>query len=145
MLLSFALSSLKSRAKSVFLTFISLLISISVLLCVEHVRLQAESSFSRTVSGVDLIVGAPSGQLNLMLYSIFRMGSPTNNIDYQSYEMLTRHNQVEWAIPVSLGDSHHGYRVMGTNQAYFDHYRYCLLYTSPSPRDRTRSRMPSSA
>ena len=26
-----------------------------------------------------------------------------------------------------------------------DHIGICLLYTSPSPRDRTRSRMPSSA
>ena len=124
MLLSFAVSSLKSRAKSVVLTFLSLLISISVLLSVEHVRMQAESSFSRTVSDVDLIVGAPSGQLNLMLYSIFRMGSPTNNISYESVEMLKTHSQVEWVIPISLGDSHHGFRVLGTNQDYFEHYKY---------------------
>ncbi|OFC70337.1 ABC transporter permease [Alteromonas confluentis] len=124
MLLSFAVSSLKSRAKSVVLTFLSLLISISVLLSVEHVRMQAESSFSRTVSDVDLIVGAPSGQLNLMLYSIFRMGSPTNNISYESVEMLKGHSQVEWVIPISLGDSHHGFRVLGTSQDYFEHYKY---------------------
>ena len=124
MLLSFAVSSLRSRTKSVVLTFLSLFISISVLLSVEHIRMQAQDSFNRTVSGVDLIVGAPSGQLNLMLYSIFRMGSPTNNIDYQSFEMLEKDDQVNWAIPISLGDSHHGFRVLGTNQTYFDHFKY---------------------
>ena len=124
MLMSFAISSLKSRGKSLALTFLSLLISVSVLLSVEHVRLQAQASFNRTVSDVDLIVGAPSGQLNLLLYSVFRMGSPTNNIDYASFTMLQNHPHVSWAIPISLGDSHKGYRVLGTTQAYFEHYKY---------------------
>ena len=122
--MSLAVSSLKNRRKSILLTFFSLLISISVLLGVEHIRQQAKESFSRTVSGVDLIVGAPSGQLNLLLYSVFRMGSPTNNINYKSFQVLRNNQQVEWAIPISLGDSHHGFRVIGTTQDYFTHFRY---------------------
>jgi putative ABC transport system permease protein len=124
MLISLAVSSLKNRRKSILLTFFSLLISISVLLGVEHIRQQAKESFSRTVSGVDLIVGAPSGQLNLLLYSVFRMGSPTNNINYESFQVLQNNQQVEWAIPITLGDSHHGFRVIGTTQDYFTHFRY---------------------
>ncbi|HDY92603.1 MAG TPA: ABC transporter permease, partial [Pseudoalteromonas sp.] len=62
MLVSLAWSSLASRRKSVILTFLSLLISISVLLSVEHIRQQAKESFNRTISDVDMIVGAPSGQ-----------------------------------------------------------------------------------
>ncbi|NMH59118.1 ABC transporter permease [Alteromonas ponticola] len=124
MLVSLAWNSLKSRKKSVILTFLSLLISISVLLSVEHIRLQAKESFNRTISDVDLIVGAPSGQLNLLLYSVFRMGSPTNNIYFKSYEALKNNPQVEWAIPISLGDSHRGFRVMGTNGTYFTHFKY---------------------
>jgi putative ABC transport system permease protein len=124
MLMSLAVSSLKNRRKSILLTFFSLLISISVLLGVEHIRQQAKESFSRTVSGVDLIVGAPTGQLNLLLYSVFRMGNPTNNINYESFQVLQNNQQVEWAIPISLGDSHHGFRVIGTTQDYFTHFRY---------------------
>jgi putative ABC transport system permease protein len=124
MLISLAWSSLCSRKKSVILTFLSLLISISVLISVEHIRQQAKTSFNRTISGADLIVGAPSGQLNLLLYSVFRMGDPTSNIDYKSYEMLKKNQQVAWAIPISLGDSHHGFRVLGTNSDYFAHYQY---------------------
>lgn len=124
MLISLAWSSLGSRKKSVILTFLSLLISISVLISVEHIRQQAKTSFNRTISGADLIVGAPSGQLNLLLYSVFRMGDPTSNIDYQSYEMLKNDQQVAWAIPISLGDSHRGFRVLGTNGDYFTHYQF---------------------
>lgn len=124
MLISLAVSSLKNRRKSILLTFFSLLISISVLLGVEHIRQQAKESFNRTVSDVDLIVGAPSGQLNLLLYSVFRMGSPTNSINFKSFQFLQNNQQVEWAIPISLGDSHHGFRVIGTNQDYFTHFKY---------------------
>ncbi|WP_076419367.1 FtsX-like permease family protein [Colwellia sp. UCD-KL20] len=124
MLLSVAWRSLLSRKKTVILTFLSLTISILVLLSVEHIRLQAKESFNRTISGVDLIVGAPSGQLNLLLYSVFRMGSPANNIHYESFNMLEKRKEVDWAIPISLGDSHRGFRVVGTNNSYFIHYKY---------------------
>jgi putative ABC transport system permease protein len=124
MFISVAWQSLVSRKKTVILTFVSLVISILVLFSVEHIRLQAKESFNRTISGVDLIVGAPSGQLNLLLYSVFRMGSPTNNIQYDSLTMLEQNKLVKWAIPISLGDSHKGFRVMGTTDAYFQHYQY---------------------
>jgi putative ABC transport system permease protein len=124
LLFSVAWHSLISRRKTVVLTFFSLFISVIVLLSVEHIRLQAKESFNRSISGVELIVGAPSGQLNMLLYSVFRMGNPTNNIKYESFVMLQEHDLVEWAIPISLGDSHRGFRVMGTTGAYFSHYRY---------------------
>jgi putative ABC transport system permease protein len=123
-LLSVAWNSLLSRKKTVVLTLLSLCVSTLVLISVEHIRLQAKESFNRTISSVDLIVGAPSGQLNMLLYSIFRMGNPTNNIKYESFLMLQQHEVVEWAIPLSLGDSHRGFRVMGTNGSYFTHYKY---------------------
>jgi putative ABC transport system permease protein len=124
MQLVIAFESLKSRRKSVFLAFLSLLISVSVLISVEYLRLQAKQSFNRTISGVDLIVGAPSGQLNLLLYSVFRMGNPTQSIQLASYRALSEHPQVEWIIPISLGDSHRGFRVLGTSVDYFDHYKF---------------------
>lgn len=124
MLTSIAWNSLKTRGKTVGLTFISLFISLTVLLSVEHIRSQAKDSFSRSVSGIDLIVGSPGGQLNLLLYSIFRMGSPVNDIQYQSFINLKNHPQVSWAIPIALGDSHKGFRVLGTNNQYFESFRY---------------------
>lgn len=116
--------SVVSRKKTVLLTFLSLLVSISLLVSVEHLRSQIKESFNRTISGTDLIVGAPTGELNLLLYSVFRMGSPTNNIQYDSLLMLQKHRSVAWTIPLSLGDSHKGFRVLGTTNDYFDHFKY---------------------
>lgn len=124
MLLKVALQSLLNRRTTFLLTVLSIAISIFVLLGVEHVRNEARESFGRTVSGVDLIVGARTSPLNLLLYSVFRIGNATNNISWQSYQKLTADKAVAWAIPISLGDSHRGYRVMGTSADYFQHFRY---------------------
>jgi len=124
MFVSLAIKSLLSRKGSVVLTLFSLSISIFILLAVEHIRNQAKESFSDTVSGVDLIVGARTGSLNLLLYSVFHVGSPTNDIDRSSYQALANNPDVDWLIPIALGDSHRGYRVVGTNQALFEHFSY---------------------
>ncbi|MHA7815133.1 MAG: ABC transporter permease [Pseudohaliea sp.] len=103
---------------------LSISISVFVLLGVEFIRQEARESFGRTLSGADLIVGARGGQLNLLLYSVFRIGEPTNNIRWDSYQAIAADPAVAWTVPLSLGDSHRGFRVLGTNAAYFDHYRY---------------------
>lgn len=124
MLSTIAIESLKRRKATAILTILSITISISLLLCVDIVRNQVKTSFTRTVSGVDLIVGAPSGQLNLLLSSVFNIGTPTKGIDYKSVASLKTNNQVSWLIPLSLGDTHRGFRVVGTTNSFFEHFKY---------------------
>lgn len=124
MFLKLAYKSLLSRKGSVTLTLLCIIISIFVLLGVEHIRHQAKNSFSNTVSGVDLIVGARTGSLNLLLYSVFHIGNPTNNISWDIVNKIQSSRDVEWTIPISLGDSHKGYRVMGTTADFFSHFKY---------------------
>ena len=119
-----ALHSLLHRRTSVLLTILSICVSVMVLLGVEHIRQEAKASFSKTVSGVDLIVGARGGDINLLLYSVFRIGNATNNMSWASYQTVSKHRNVAWTIPISLGDSHQGYRVVGTTSAYFEHFKY---------------------
>ena len=122
--LTLAWKSVRNRKVTAILTILTVAISVILLLGVERIRTQAKSSFANTISGTDLIVGGRSGQVNLLLYSVFRIGNATNNIDWKSYEEFSQHRAVDWAIPISLGDSHKGFRVMGTNHSYFEHYRY---------------------
>ena len=128
-LLRLALASLGNRCFTAWLTVFAIALSVCLLLAVERVRTEARASFANTISGTDLIVGARSGSVNLLLYSVFRIGNATNNIRWDSFEQLAQHRQVKWAIPISLGDSHRGYRVMGTSPAYFEHYRYARSQT----------------
>ena len=98
--------------------------SVALILTVEKVRHDARNSFTQTVSGTDLIVGARSGAIQLLLYSVFRIGNATNNISWESVEDIRQRPSIDWVIPISLGDSHSGFRVVGTNLDYFAHYRY---------------------
>ncbi len=124
MLLKLATKSLLQRRVSVSLTVMMIAVSVFVLLSVETIRTQAKESFSKTVSGVDLIVGARTGQLNLLLYSVFHIGQASNNVSWQSYQQITASPNVAWTIPLSLGDSHHGYRVLGTTTDLFTFFHY---------------------
>ncbi len=112
--LRLALASLANRWLTGFLTLISIALSVMLLLAVEKVRLGARESFADTISGTDLIVGARSGSLNLLLYSVFRIGNATNNISWKTYQDIAARPEVAWIVPISLGDSHRGFRVMGT-------------------------------
>jgi len=123
-LLRLALKSARFRRTSLLLTVVSIAISVTLLLGVDVVRKEAKSSFLNTISQTDLIVGARSGPSNLLLYSVFHTGSATNNVTWESYQAIADLDDVAWTVPISLGDSHRGFRVMGTTTDYFDFYQY---------------------
>jgi putative ABC transport system permease protein len=123
-LLRLAVRSLWNRRTTALLTISAIAISVTLLLGVEKLRTAAREGFANTISGADLIVGARSGPINLLLYSVFRIGDATANVTWQSYRKIAAHPDVAWTIPVSLGDSHRGFRVLDTDLDYFAHYRY---------------------
>ncbi len=119
-----ALKSLKNRKFTTLMTIASIALSVTLLLGVERIRKEAKKSFTNTISGTDLVVGARTGPVQLLLYSVFRIGNATNNISWESYQKLGSNPNILWTIPLSLGDSHKGYRVLGTNTDYFKYFRY---------------------
>ena len=123
-LIRLAIRSLLNRWVTASLTITAISLSVGLLLGVEKVRTGAQSSFSNTISGTDLIVGARGGAVQLLLYSVFRIGDATSNISWESYQGMRAWREVDWAVPISLGDSHRGFRVVGTTGDYFKHYRF---------------------
>ncbi len=119
-----ALQSLRNRWLTALLTVLAIAVSVVLLLGVEKVRNGAKASFANTISETDLVIGARSGGIQLLLYSVFRIGNATNNMTWRSYEDIAGRPEVKWIIPLSLGDSHRGFRVLGTTQEYFDRYKY---------------------
>ena len=122
--LRLALQSLRNRWITALLTVLAIAVSITLLLGVEKVRTGARQSFADTISGTDLIVGARSGGLNLLLYSVFRIGNATNNVTWASYRDIASRPEIAWIVPLSLGDSHHGFRVLGSTPDYFTRYKF---------------------
>lgn len=124
MILRLALGSLTARATTVGMTILAIALSVGLFLGVEKVRTGAKASFADTISGTDLIVGARSGSVQLLLYSVFRIGNATNNLTWSSYQDVASRPEIAWIVPISLGDSHKQFRVMGTTPEFFNRYKY---------------------
>lgn len=124
MILSLAWKSLRNRRFTAALTVLSIALAVLLLLAVERLRTESRASFAATVSGTDLIVGARSSPVHLLLSSVFRIGNATNNLRPETWHALAQLPAVAWSIPIALGDSHRGFRVVGTTGAYFEHFRF---------------------
>ena len=143
-LVRLAFRSAGNRRVNFWLTLVSIALSTCLLLTVQRGQQAIHDSFTRAVSGTDLIVGARTSPLQLMLYAVFRLGDPTHEISWEAYERVQRNRLVRaptirsvpetarvkrnrlvaWTIPIALGDSHRGFPVLGTSAAYFEHFRY---------------------
>ncbi len=123
-LLRLAWRSLRDRFSTAVLTIVAVAVAVALFVGVEKVRTGVKENFTSTLSGTHLIVGARTGQVNLLLAAVFRIGNASANVTWATYQDIAARPDVEWTIPLSLGDNHRGYRVLGTREAYFEHYRY---------------------
>lgn len=124
MILTLAYKSLRNRRFTVALTVLSIGLAVALLLGVERIRHQSREAFASTVSGTDLIVGARTSPVHLLLAAVFRLGNAGNNLRWETYRAIAGRPDVRWSIPLSLGDSHRGFRVLGTTHEYFEHLRF---------------------
>ncbi len=124
MLIGLAYRSLLARKLTVALTVLAIAMSVALFLGVEKVRTGTQASFMDTIAGTDLIVGARTGSVQLLLYSVFHIGNATNNIGWDSLQKVSNLPGVDWTVPISLGDSHRQFRVMGTTAEFFERYQF---------------------
>jgi putative ABC transport system permease protein len=108
------------------------LASINFLLLVQH---QVQASFERDLQGIDAVVGAKGSPLQLILAGVFHIDVPSGNIALADVKELAKNPQVKTLIPISIGDSFAGYRIVGTTPDYAAHYGAPLasgqLWTKP--------------
>jgi putative ABC transport system permease protein len=119
-----ALKSAWARRFTLGITLAAIALASALLLCVERVRHDARQGFAQSVSGVDLVVGARTGSVQLILHAIFHVGAATNNIRWESFEAIASHPAIDWAVPLSMGDSYRGAPVVGTRADFFPRFRY---------------------
>lgn len=124
LILRLAARSLRSRVLTTWLTITSIALSVTLLVGIEHLRAGVRESFAGTISGTDLIVGARGGTLQVLLSTVFGIGSPAGSVSMKTFERWKAHPAVKWAVPYSLGDSHRGFRVVGTTEEFYLRYRF---------------------
>ena len=123
-LVSLAARSAWHRRSTLVLVVLSIALATLLLLTLERMRQDIRAGFSQAVSGTDLVVGARTGPVQLMLYAVFHLGNATQNVSMASLRELAQHRAVAWVVPISLGDSHRSFAVMGTTTDYFSRFLY---------------------
>ena len=123
-ILHLAWESIMNRKFTTILTILSIAVSTSLLLGVDKIQKSARASFINTISGTDLVVGARTGGVQLLLYSVFHIGDATANVTWKTVMDIKNRREVKWIVPIALGDSHRGYRVVGTSREYFEKFKY---------------------
>lgn len=123
-MLSLCLKSLRNRRFIAVLTVASIALSVALILGVERLRTQARAGFANSASGVDLIVAARGNDVQILLATVFGVGSTGAGISWDSYEMVSELPAVDWTVPILMGDNHRGYPVIGTSAEYFDRFQH---------------------
>lgn len=111
-----------SRPLATVLNLVLLTLGLASIAFVLLVQDQVEKGFSRDLAGIDLVVGAKGSPLQLILSGVFHIDVPPGNVPLAEVQQLARHPQVRSAIPLALGDSFRGRRIVGSTPQYLQHY-----------------------
>ena len=111
-----------SRPMVAALNLALLTLGVAGLVFVLSSSLQLQARAERALSGVDMVVGAKGSPLQLVLAGLLHLEAPTGNIPYQSAALLAQQPLVAGVVPLALGDSYRGFRIVGTQTTYLNWY-----------------------
>lgn len=121
-----SLRNLSSRPLSTLLSLILLTFSVGLIALLLQVNRQIQEQMGNNIRGIDMVVGAKGSPLQLILSAVYHIDVPTGNIQLSEVENLKRNRLIKSSIPLSYGDSHKGYRIVGTDHNYPNHYNAVL-------------------
>ena len=117
---------LKAKPLNTVLNIFLLALGIAVITVLLLFNNQLQEKIATNAKGIDLVVGAKGSPLQLILCNIFHIDFPTGNIKVSEAEKVLRHRLVKKGIPLALGDSYNGYRIVGTYHDYAELYKTTL-------------------
>ena len=112
--------SLANRAFSLTLIVVTLACAVALYVGVQNVQRLTRASFENSISGVDLVVAARGSDVQILLNTVFGLGVSSNLVSDETVISVADMAEVAWVVPVALGDSHRGFRVLGTSPEFFD-------------------------
>ena len=123
-MIDLALKSLLNRRFVSFLTIVTIALSVVLILGVDRLRTEARTGFANSADGIDLIVASRGNPVQILLATVFGVGSTGNALSWETFEEVRELDTIGWAVPISMGDNHRGFPVIGTSTSYFDRFRH---------------------
>ncbi len=106
-----------------FLCILLMTLGIAIISLLLLLSKQLQEKFTKNISGIDMVVGAKGSPLQLILSSVYQIDSPTGNVYLKDVQEIAQNPMVKELIPLSLGDNYKGYRIVGTNKKYGEHFK----------------------
>ncbi|MFY0660238.1 MAG: ABC transporter permease, partial [Shimia sp.] len=116
--------SLWNRRFVASLTVLAIALSVALILSVERLRDSARTSFANSASGIDLIVAPRGNDVQILLATLFGVGSTGTGMSGDVADVVAEMPGVAWTVPLMQGDNHKGFPVVGTSQDYFEHFKH---------------------
>lgn len=123
MLLKIVWKNLAAKKLTSFLCIVLMMFGICIISLVVTIGKQLEDKFSKNISGIDMVVGAKGSPLQLILSGVYQIDAPTGNILLDEANMISKNPLVKEFIPISMGDNYKGFRIVGTNKKYIEHFK----------------------
>ncbi|MCE7042938.1 ABC transporter permease [Dyadobacter sp. CY312] len=121
-LFKISIANLKEKKLNSFLSALLLTLGIGMISLLLLLNKQLDEQFRRNIRGIDMVVGAKGSPLQIILSSIYQIDAPTGNIPLSEVNTLKRNPFVKTVIPLSMGDNYNGFRIVGTNESYSEHF-----------------------
>jgi len=115
---------LQQRAFASSLTAASVAVGVALVATILALRLESERSFSQKDTGFEVVVGAKGSPLQLVLHTLYHIGTPVGNIPLAVYEQLQKDRRVQFMLPMVFGDNVGGFKVVGTTPDFFTRFQY---------------------
>ena len=113
---------LRARALNTVLNVLLLALGVATITLLLLTLHQLEERMGRDARGIDLVAGAKGSPMQVILSAIYHLDVPTGNIPLRQAQEIAKHRMVKKSIPLALGDSYRGFRIVGTNHDYIAHY-----------------------
>lgn len=125
-LFKLTLANIRFKPLTAIFNVLLLAMGIAMMITLGHLDRQLDNRFTKDLQGIDLVVSSKGSPLQIILSNVFHLDTPTGNIPLSEAQKMQKNHLVKTAIPLSLGDNYNGYRIVGTNQDYIDHYQGTL-------------------
>jgi len=123
MLLKISWKNILNKKLNSFLCVLLMTLGIAIISLLLLLGKQLQDKFAKNISGIDMVVGAKGSPLQLILSSVYQIDNPTGNVYLDDVTEIAQNPLVKEMIPLSMGDNYQGYRIVGTNKKYFEHFK----------------------
>jgi putative ABC transport system permease protein len=123
-LMKIVMKNMRQRALATWLTGTSVALGVALAVAIVLIKQGVQQRFEQGTLGYEMVVGAKGSPLQLVLNTVYNLDISPGNISWKLFEQLRADPRVKLAVPFSVGDNFHGFRIVGTTDAFFKEFEF---------------------